>query len=457
MKIKTFITLTIIFLLLSFSCKETPPEPGNGSKGNGMLIVEDVGVTDAVLRLRVPGGLMNRVITLRRQNTKQQNDTATIFHSQLTTHRSPTDTLIIDESLLPKQSYRYALTLENIFNLKERSYADIVTLDTTSHNFTWQIDTLGDGNSSVLYDVAIINDTCVYAVGEIYKRDSLGNWNNIPYNFLKWDGKNWEMKSITSVPVRSIFVFSDTNIWAGTSGPYHWDGVVWRTFKLDGAFNGYVNKFWGTSSSNMYMCGTNGALAHFDGTSWQKLEGGTDVNLTDVWGSPDGKEIYCSGGDPSKGRGIILKMINGNWTKIIESFVFGTGYDETKFLKSQLFGSHRGIWVDNHKTVYTVGDFVFQNRYGQWRYAQNLAGNNIYASGNHFGYLTAIRGNAVNDIVIVGQQRTILHNNGLSWQHIGPKFEYGNSLNLYGVAMNDRMIIAVGTSSRTAIAIRLYK
>ncbi|MBI3006249.1 MAG: hypothetical protein HYY49_12660, partial [Ignavibacteriales bacterium] len=40
--------------------------------------------------------------------------------------------------------------------------------DTTSHNFTWTIDTVGDGNSSVLYDVAIINDTLAYAVGEIY-------------------------------------------------------------------------------------------------------------------------------------------------------------------------------------------------------------------------------------------------------------------------------------------------
>ena len=55
------------------------------------------------------------------------------------------------------------------------------------------------------------------------------------------------------------------------------------------------------------------------------------------------------------------------------------------------------------------------------------------------------------------QQRTVLHYNGSSWQHIGPQFEYGNSLNLYGVAANQRMIVGVGTSAGTAIAIRLTR
>jgi hypothetical protein len=41
--------------------------------------------------------------------------------------------------------------------------------DTTSHNFTWHIDTLGNfGSSSSFNDVAIINDSLAYAVGEIF-------------------------------------------------------------------------------------------------------------------------------------------------------------------------------------------------------------------------------------------------------------------------------------------------
>jgi len=47
-------------------------------------------------------------------------------------------------------------------------------LDTTSHNFTWTLQRLGGASGSVLYDVAIINDTLTYAVGEMYLNDSTG-------------------------------------------------------------------------------------------------------------------------------------------------------------------------------------------------------------------------------------------------------------------------------------------
>jgi len=47
-------------------------------------------------------------------------------------------------------------------------------MDTTSHNFTWQTWTFGEHSSSRLYDVAIINENNIWAVGEIYMKDSLG-------------------------------------------------------------------------------------------------------------------------------------------------------------------------------------------------------------------------------------------------------------------------------------------
>lgn len=43
-------------------------------------------------------------------------------------------------------------------------------IDTTSHNFQWQVDSLGT-ESCALFDVAIINDTLIYAVGEIKARE----------------------------------------------------------------------------------------------------------------------------------------------------------------------------------------------------------------------------------------------------------------------------------------------
>ncbi len=58
----------------------------------------------------------------------------------------------------------------------------ITTMDTTSHNFTRQSFTFGQHSSSVLYDVAIIDENNIWAVGDIYMNDSLGNPDPNRYN-----------------------------------------------------------------------------------------------------------------------------------------------------------------------------------------------------------------------------------------------------------------------------------
>ena len=60
--------------------------------------------------------------------------------------------------------------------------------DTTSHNFTFTTYTFGGtGGSSYFKDVAIINDSDIWAVGEIYSDSSM-------YNAVHWNGKNWELR-----------------------------------------------------------------------------------------------------------------------------------------------------------------------------------------------------------------------------------------------------------------------
>jgi hypothetical protein len=67
-----------------------------------------------------------------------------------------------------------------------------LTADTTSHNYTWQLELLGNGaGSGVFYDVAIINDTLAYAVGELYMKDSLGQDDPHAYNVARWNGRQW--------------------------------------------------------------------------------------------------------------------------------------------------------------------------------------------------------------------------------------------------------------------------
>lgn len=54
--------------------------------------------------------------------------------------------------------------------------------DIMSHAWTFTNMLPGDGASSCLYDVAIINDLLAYVVGSIYSKGNLGNWDSLPIN-----------------------------------------------------------------------------------------------------------------------------------------------------------------------------------------------------------------------------------------------------------------------------------
>ena len=68
--------------------------------------------------------------------------------------------------------------------------------DTTSHNFTFQTWSFGQHSSNILYDVAIIDENNIWAVGEIYLNDSLGQTDPQAYNAIHWNGVQWEFKRI---------------------------------------------------------------------------------------------------------------------------------------------------------------------------------------------------------------------------------------------------------------------
>jgi len=66
------------------------------------------------------------------------------------------DTVIYIDSLLPNTTYNFqASSIQQQVSSRKLS---VTTMDTTSHNFTWQTFTFGEHSSSVLNDVAIIDE-----------------------------------------------------------------------------------------------------------------------------------------------------------------------------------------------------------------------------------------------------------------------------------------------------------
>ena len=159
--------------------------------------------------------------------------------------------------------------------------------DTTSHNFAWELDSLGDASvgSSILHDVAIVSDTVVWAVGEIYAKDSTGRADPIAYNAAKWDGKKWQLlrilfytvcgqQSTTPYSTNSIFAISSTDIWISAGDQItRWNGnSQTETMCLPVSFT--INRLWGNNSNSVYAVGNGGNILHYTNGVWQQVQSG---------------------------------------------------------------------------------------------------------------------------------------------------------------------------------------
>jgi hypothetical protein len=309
--------------------------------------------------------------------------------------------------------------------------------DTTSHNFIWHVDTLGNYLSNWINDVIIVNDTLAYAVGEIYM-----NEDPYAYGVAIWNGRKWELKRIYDTSdqlifnFRGIICFSPTDIWLTDGGIHRWNGTSSKVsasfdrISLIGGEENFqsVNRLWGVSSNDIYGVGYKGMVTHYDGVTWQKIQSGITQHIQDVWGykasSGSQPKILAICSDVFNGGNEYLLSINNSIANIISS--------------KGLPWSLRGIWFTNN-SYYIVGAGLYIKK----DLEKDTAWINYpYVVGNN--YMETIRGSAWNDIMVVGDFGTILHYNGATWHN------YTNEINMhdaifYGVSIKGNHIIAVGT------------
>jgi len=338
------------------------------------------------------------------------------------------DTLLYIDSLLPNTSYQYQVT--SIEYQVSSDKLNVTTMDTTSHNFTWQTWTFGEHSSSVLYDVAIINENSIYVVGEIYMNDSLGHSDLTPYNLAIWDGNNWELMKLTyqDFPpvIHSVCAINENNIWFDPW--FHWNGQNFQELSVDPVFDGVgINKMWG-NEDEIYVVGNEGFIAHRNANgSWHSIESGTSVDIHDIWGSvnytTDEKTILAIASFQNYGRALDLLKIIG-----------------TSAIKLDTTGLHvnqHSLWFVNNSKVYIVGNGVY--------YKNDLATENWQLDESHpLIYKERIRGTESNNIFLVGDYGLVSHFNGVTWKHFTGN-ELPNLLgNYYSVDIKNNIMVAVG-------------
>jgi len=390
-KVALTITIFLTMLILAISCKECPTEPKPEPEYNIYLSIEDVLCTWVTLKVTLPdSGKINSFALDRNDST-------------IATYTSnDNDTLITDEGLTPDTDFSYKVRFLKDGKTKAESEPVAVhTMQTTGHDFVWEIDTLGEYGSS-LHDVTAIGENDVWAVGEI-KTDSTN------FNIACWDGSKWNLKRVefntfygskAFGAIRSIFAFSSDDIWVmtyfGSHG--HWDGEEWETGYAENT-GAATEAIWGSSSSNLYFAGYNGSIVHYNGVTFTPVSSVTSADLNSIAG------IYNPATGKSRiwvtGTGILLYYDSSEWQTIWDQDhpYFDNNYinptaiyipDDKYIILSTWNGYGSRITLHN------------QDDFGQYQVL-------FYADGDYIRFISGID---VNDFFLVGTYTKVAHYNG---------------------------------------------
>ena len=441
--------LILIFLFSLESCK-SPTAPNNK---NLTLTISDVSCTEAWITLSSNNVPLPANILIKKNGNEFLN-----------INLVNKDTALYDSSLLPNQTYSYQAVYNNGFNLGMSEVVSAKTMDTTSNNYSWQLYTLGNalGASSTLYDVAIINDTSIWAVGEINIQDSIGM-----FNAVHWDGKNWNLKRIeyytvcgqtnrTPYPARSILAYNENEIWIAVYGDQIAEienGIQTKTMCVPWSF--VINKIWGMNTNEFYLVGNSGNIIHYQTGNWQKIESGTTQDLYDIY-SNDGQTIYASGGNFQNYNGILLRGNNNGFQTLEEGENIG---DPNLLFHPYFDGIAKTVWSSNTGSLYFGGNELYIYKNGTISEDKTLAGNSEgeNVNGEYFGFISQIRGTAVNDILLVGERNTIRHFNGVRWQQLGMPYDQSSDFTWLSISMKNGLAVVVGYTRSNAIIMVLKK
>jgi len=394
--------------------------------------VKDVSCTDAWLRLtaeNLPPSTGFQL--LRGDSVVQQGEMST------------SDTLLYNEGLLPNHDYTYrAFLINDGRRIAQSAGQNVTTMDTTSQVFTWQTMAFSSPyGSASLYDVAIINENDIWAVGEIYSDSAQPS---LPYNAVHWDGQHWELMRIPFVyqgsdfwgPIYTIIAFNENDVWFGIGSVIHWDGQRFISIKIpDDVFPSRANKMWGLSSDNLFIVGNNGSIAHYNGNDWQKLESGTELRVQDIWGAIDPKTganfILCPAAYKYQASDEKLLSINPDQSvseiPMPDPSPLANLYPHT-------------VWFKDSGKLYLGGEGIYVRNFDQsWQKLEMF--------GSY--YFNRIRGNDINDVFAVDDFGRIVHFNGLGWrQYASPKVVL-----LRSVDGREDLIVACGDDGRNAYII----
>jgi hypothetical protein len=120
--------------------------------------------------------------------------------------------------------------------------------------------------------------------------------------------------------IAALWASASNDVWAGgPTGPYHWDGAEWSQPGITTAPNlRGVSALWGCGPKDIWAVG--GIATHWDGTTWTGVTVPSDAIITDggfraVWGSAC-NDVWAGSLSDASGMGAIYHYDGSVWTKV---------------------------------------------------------------------------------------------------------------------------------------------
>ena len=316
--------------------------------------------------------------------------------------------------------------------------------DTTSHNFTWRVDTIGY-YQSIVRDVAVINENNIWAVGRFHKKHSTqDSTENDRYGLAKWNGIKWQLQKMhfvyngvpdlsSSVEPDAIWVISENEIWMATGRtPIRIKNGNWENFNLSSITTDrdIINKIWAKDGNNVYFVGNKGTIIYYDGTTFTKLNYTADVDFLDVWGDESGVVRAVSKGQTGKEIPRLIRIKNN----LISIEYLGQETVKDNGLPDWLLS----VWWNNvSETNYWIA-----SDNGLYKYEASKF--NKVINNYEYSYIATlrIRGNAENDIFFSGVEGQLIHYNGNTIHRYAELFKH--LLRYWSLSIKNNTVCAGG-------------
>jgi len=296
---------------------------------------------------------------------------------------------------------------ERDFSSIEKVTDPFALIKPTSHNFTWEIDTLSfPGAIQIIPHGIWASDT-----NDVWMVGHSDDWKARIWHY---NGEAW--KPITTVGLgvspTDIIGFNKNDIWfvghlVGIPEPQkavqRWDGYQWNEVDT-GILNDHCYSIWGTSSTDIYFAYNEGLIAHYDGNNIKKYDTGSGAQMVELFGF-NSNDIYACGvkldnKQPRDSTYYYIYHYNGNkWTLLNFHFLtVHSGY--FKFPSSSLWGNFRRILFGTNGLYVSL--YLGESN---WK--------PLFKANTSVWFL---HGTDINNIFIVGSGgSSIYHFNGSAW------------------------------------------